>query len=217
VRAWVTAQVASGLHVNTVRKHLHAVKPFFKWCWQQRIIDADRYMRIARGPPPRGSTSNARPRPYKRKEVERFWTELDARWPTDDRAVHLALERGLSRWPPGVAARDEPADAGGHVAGAVRRAAPRRDPLGGAMDDIHPDNEFIVVRGKSRSVSARATARSPTPSRAARWSDGGWSSASSDRPPHDSPWLVLTPTATPNSPDPEPPVQPDQPRTASRA
>lgn len=207
VRDWVTAQVASGLHVNTVRKHLHAVKPFFKWCWERRVIDADRYMRIAQVSPPRGSTSNARPRPYKGKEIERFWTELDERWPTTTERMISRWNRGLSRWP---RVSQHAMNLQIHaVTSLALMGGLRRDEIRLAgLDDIHPDNDFIVVRGKS-SFGERQGFREVPYTEQGRAMVGRWLAFRElIAPPHASPWLVLTPTATPNSTIPSHPFNP---------
>lgn len=207
VRDWVTAQVASGLHVNTVRKRLHAVKPFYKWCWQRHVIDADRYMRIKDVSPPRGSTNNATPRPYRAKDVHRFWTELDARWPLTTDRMLSRWERGLSRWPRvwqhamnlQVHAIASLALFGGLRATEIRLAD---------VDDIHPDNDFIVVRGKSP-FGERQGYREVPYTEAGRRMVGEWLAFRAKiNPAHDSPWLVLTPTATQRSIIPSHPFNP---------
>lgn len=207
LRAFVTAQVRSGLHVNTVRKQLLAIKPFYKWCWQQRIVDADRYMRIKDVAPPRGSTGNARPRPYKAKEVHRFWEELDARWPQAPPNMLSRFERGLSKynkvWTHAFHLQTEAivslALFGGLRASEIRFAE---------LDDIHPDNDYIVVRGKSPFGERQGYREVPYTEQGramvARWLEFRALCA----PTHDVPWLVLSPTATPNSMLPSHPFAP---------
>jgi site-specific recombinase XerD len=90
LRLYLADQLTGGLHVNTVRKHLFAIKPFYRWAWRNRVVSADHWLRIQDVKPPRGSSANGRPRPYKIQEIQRFWDELDRRWP---RATDLSIRR----------------------------------------------------------------------------------------------------------------------------
>lgn len=197
LRDFVTAQVARGLHVNTVRKHLNAVKPFYRWCWQRRLIDADRFMRIGEVKPPRGSTGNARPRPYTTREVERFWTDLDQAFPLTTDRMLSRWERGMSRWPrvwTHAMHLQVQAIATLALFGGLRRAEIRHS----GIDDIHPDNDFIVVRGKSP-FGERQGYREVPYTEAGREYVGRWLEFRARiAPTHAHPWLVLTPTASPN-------------------
>jgi integrase len=150
IRAYMADQLSGGLHVNTVRKHLHAIRPFYKWCWRTRVIDADHWLRIQDVEPPRGSTSQARPRPYKIAEVQRFWDQLDARWPLSPPNMLSRYERGRSRykrvWRHAMHLQVQ-AVASLALFGALRASEIRLADI----VDIHPDNDFIVIRS-SRSV-----------------------------------------------------------------
>jgi site-specific recombinase XerD len=206
VRAFVTARVASGLHVNTVRKELHAVKPFFRWAWQQRIVDADRYMRIREVRPPRGASGKARPRPYARKEVMRFWDELDARWPLTTPYFIGRYERGTSPyrrvWRHAMHLQTQ-AVASLALFGGLRKSEIRF----ASIDDIHPDNEFIVV-DYAKSTFGQGNGHREVPYTVeGRQYVGQWLEFRAKlKPPHDNPWLVLTASASPNSPIPSHPL-----------
>jgi len=199
VRAWVTALVAGGLHVNTVRKHLHAVKPFFRWCWLHRVIGADEFMRIGTVTAPRGSSANARPRPYKRDEIARFWEELDARWPLAAPHMLRRFERGTSRYKRvythgmhlQIQAIASLALFGGLRATEIRLAA---------MDDLHPDNDFVVVRGKSP-FGERQGFREVPYTEEGREYVGRWLEFREQlKPKHDDVWLVLNSRSSLNHP-----------------
>jgi integrase len=144
VRAFVTEQLRSRLHVNTVRKHLHAIKPFYRWAWQQRIMDADSFMRIRDIEAPRGSSARGRPRPYKVAEVQRFWAELDARWPLSTERTLTRFARGTSRynrvWRHAMFLQTQ-AVTSLALFGGLRHSEIRH----AGIDDIHPDNAYIVV------------------------------------------------------------------------
>jgi site-specific recombinase XerD len=204
---FVTARVTTGLHINTVRKELNAIKPFYRWCWRQRILSADTYLRVKEVEPPRGSTAHGRPRPYSRKEIDRFWNDLDKQYP-------LTTDRMISRYVRGMSHYRRVASHAQHL---QTQAVACLALMGGlrsseirfaAIEDIHPDNDYIVVRGKSpfgerqgyREVPYTETGRELT----ARWLDFR---ALLD-PPHESPWLVLNTRASPNGWLPSHPLEP---------
>lgn len=199
VSAWVTAQVASGLHVNTVRKHLHAVKPFYRWAWRNRVIDAERFHRIADVKPPRGSSATGRPRPYRVKDVQRFWDQLDARWPLTSEKFLSRYTRGLSPyrrvWTHAMHLQIQ-AVASLALFGGLRHSEIRYAEL----DDIHPDNDFIVVGRAKSSVGDGQGYREVPYTTEGRRMVAEWLAFRQGvlKPTHDRPWLVLTATATRN-------------------
>jgi site-specific recombinase XerD len=191
LRAYFAEQLSVGLHVNTVRKHLHAIKPFYRWCWRARVIDADRWMRIQDISPPRGSVAQGRPRPYKIKDVQRFWDELDAAWP---RVTELQLKRyrnGTSHyrqiWKHAMHLQTQ-AVASLALFGALRNSEIRY----AEIDDIHPDNEYIVVRGKSPFGERQGYREVPYTEEGRRlvaeWLDFRETIL---KPGHNHPWMIL--------------------------
>jgi site-specific recombinase XerD len=199
LRAYFAEQLSVGLHVNTVRKHLHAIKPFYRWCWRARVIDADRWMRIQDISPPRGSVAQGRPRPYKIKDVQRFWDELDAAWP---RVTELQLKRyrnGTSHyrqiWKHAMHLQTQ-AVASLALFGALRNSEIRY----AEIDDIHPDNEYIVVRGKSPFGERQGYREVPYTEEGRRMVGEWLEFRAMLKPRHDRPWLVLTAQASPNNP-----------------
>ena len=147
LRAWMVALLDEGRKASTVGWYLSMVLPFYQWCWQHQLIDSDRLMRIRRVNPPRGSR-NGKPRPYSRKDLDRMWRELEAKFPH-------ASEARLKRWARGTAG----------FRGDLRRHAMRvqldamielalvcglrrNEIYVLSVDDCHPDNGYIVVHGK---------------------------------------------------------------------
>jgi site-specific recombinase XerD len=149
--------VASGLHVNTVRKKANMVRPFFSWMFAKGLITGDAYMRLKAVKDPRGATGNSKPRPYKRKELDQFFAAVEERLP-------LLPERGpgsqlIKGW---LAGKGTPwFKIGKHamrlqidaiVALALHCGLRRAEIYQLKPDDLHYDNEYIVVVGKGGKV-----------------------------------------------------------------
>jgi integrase len=189
-----------------VRKSLNAVRPFYRWCWREQVIDADHWLRIQDVSPPRGSTNRARPRPYKRSEVLRFWGQLDARWPVTDPKFFDRYLRGTSPykriWKHAMHLQTQ-AVVSLALFGGLRRAEIRHIDL----DEIAPENEFVAVYGKSP-FGVRQGFREVPYTEHGRRLVGEWLAFRENvlRPSHDRPWLVLTPSASPKSTMPSHPL-----------
>lgn len=212
-RGYLAGMLDRGLHVNTVRKHANALRPFFKWAWREGIIDADRYMRLRDVENPRGSSGEGKPRPYKSDVLRQLWTDLDARWPLDDRRWVSRWQRGLSRypkvWPHAMHLQLEAI-----IRLALDCGLRRMEIREAAIVDIHPDNAYVVVpkgkavrgheEGKYREVPMTVAARTAI----ATWLDFRGLVMAHFDVEHDRPWLGLHPTASPNSPIPSTPAAP---------
>jgi site-specific recombinase XerD len=145
-----------GLHVNTVRKKANMLRPFFSWAYAKGLIDADRYMRLKGVKDPRGATANSTPNPYKRKELARFWEELEE-------ALPLLPEKGrgsqlLRRWLQGktrwskIRRHAMRLQVDAVVALALHCGLRRSEIFQLKPDDLHYDNAYIVVNGKGGKI-----------------------------------------------------------------
>lgn len=199
-RSFLAGQLAGGLHVNTVRKHANALRPFFEWAWRKGLIDDGRYMRLRDVENPRGSTGRSTPRPYSRKELDAFWRALNARWPLDREAHWVRrFDRGLSPyrrvWP--LATRRQ-LDA--MVRLALDCGLRRNEVFAATIDDIHPDNAYVVVQhgkgDKAREVPYTIAAREAV----AAWLQMRTAVMGHFGETHEAVWLALHPSATPNNP-----------------
>ncbi len=136
------------LHVNTVRMRGNLVRPFFNWLYSVGIIDGDRVMAIRSVPNPNGASGQSTPRPYSAKELKRFWVELDAAWP-------YVEEKWWKRWRDGrskykrVASHVMRLQLEAIVALALDCGLRRSEIFHLDIDDMHPDNEYIVVRPRT--------------------------------------------------------------------
>lgn len=151
---FANALLAYPYHVNTVRKKLNMIRPFFSWAYGAEVIDADRYLRLKSVKDPRGATSQSQPNPYTPAEVREFWATVEARLPllpASGKGSH-----GMKRWLQGkspfrVVARHGmrlQIEAIAHLAldGGLRRSEIFRLDLVTA----HYDNAYILVNGAAK-------------------------------------------------------------------
>lgn len=198
LRAFLADEVGRGLHINTVNFHLRCIKPFYNWCWRQRLIDAEQIMRIRDVRPPRGSTTKGQPRPYKRHELDRFYDQLDKRWPLSKPNMVKRFGEGKSKynkvWRHGIHLQIEAIVSLALFAGMRNSEIHYAD-----LDEIHPDNDYIVVRGKSAYGERRGYREVPY-TEDGRELMGRWLEYRAlCNPDHDRPWLKLSVFASPNN------------------
>jgi site-specific recombinase XerD len=152
VRDWMTEQVANGLHVNTVRFHLNFLRPFWRWAWDAGHLSADAWLRLKEVKPPRGSSGHSTPKPYTRREVAELWRRIEERHPL---ATPLQVDRWNRR---NQIKRSTPWTVMGRhgrrlqieaiTALALYCGLRRSEIYNLGLDDLHPDNAYLVVRGK---------------------------------------------------------------------
>lgn len=200
-RAWLESLVESGLHVNTVRKLGNCVRPFYRWAWRDaRLIDAETLMRIREVPNPKGASARGLPRPYKRKELDKFWRQLDEAWPTaiGERAF-VRYRNGTCRFPR-VANYAMHVQLNAIVHLALHCGMRRSEVFNVTIDDVHPDNEYAVVRkgkgGKYREVPMTVDTRAAI----AAWLKVRRVVMQRHDVRHDSVWLGLNPRASAKNP-----------------
>jgi integrase len=194
IRAFLTKLVADGFHPNTVRKKHLMLRPFYGWAFDVGLISAETLMRMQRVRNPRGSSADSLPRPYERKEIERFWRDLDESWPTSDLYLNR-WRKGRSRWPrvykTMMHAQIEA------VSMLALHAGMRRDEIYHApLDDIHYDNAYVVVRfSAAKNGTATVQPREVPMTAALSTSLQKWFDLRAEiKPKHDRPWLSLTHT-----------------------
>lgn len=209
LRAHLAALVASGLKPTTIGQRLTMIRPFVQWLWQEKVLDGDTLMEVKSVPAPRGATTNGRPRPYSRKEIRQFWSDLDEAYPPY-RAIHgdrpprpgEAIDRAemyLRRWRNGssdwkrVQAFFERAQIEAIVALALYGGLRRDEIFRLALDDMHPENEYVVVRGAAKNPQAESRDRAvPWSGPSMRGAVERWLTLRDELAPgHDSPWLSL--------------------------
>lgn len=145
--------LSSGLHVNTVRKKLNMIRPFIGWAYAAGIYTADQYLSLKAIKNPRGSSGRTTPKPYPRQEIQEFWAALDAAWPKVP--AQGLRSRAVKRWEKGQGpwgrvwrhAMRLQIDA--MVRLALDLGLRKSEIFNLSVDDLHYDNDYIVIRGKA--------------------------------------------------------------------
>lgn len=193
---WAAALMADrGYHVNTVRKKMNMVRAWISWAFASQVIDGQRYLQLKGVKNPRGSSGKTTPKPYTRPEMDRFWSTFEARWPR--LPTQGKGSRAISRWVTGKGPW-----------GRVWRHAFRLQLLaqirlaldlglraheihGLSVNDLHYDNEYIVVWGKADPHTGEKKPRSVPFTKAARDAIFEWVEfREMMRPKHDRAWLT---------------------------
>lgn len=147
LRSWLVDLLDDGLKPSTVAWHLKMVLPFYQWCWQQRIIDADALMRIRGVSPPRGYNT-ALPRPYSRKEIAQMWDELDAAFPYTSELMLRRWRNGTSPYRGQLKRHVMRLQLDAILELALICGLRKNEIYRLTADDVHWDNKYIVVHGK---------------------------------------------------------------------
>lgn len=144
------------LHPNTVRQYLNVIKTMIRWAWARRLISAENLLELREVKPPRGASPNGTPRPYTSKDLERFWPEMQATYPWGKKGhntiehAHVFVERwlrGTSRWNR-VQPYAKRLQAEAIIALALYGGLRRDEIFNLDLEELHPDNEYLVVRSK---------------------------------------------------------------------
>lgn len=191
---------AQGLHVNTVRKHLQAIRPLFTWAWERKLIDAGRLFEIRNVKPPRGATGRGTPNPYDRRELMRFWLELEQAYPWAIDGGRERVAYYVKRWQRGQShyKRVQPGAKRLQIEAVIALAMTgglRRDEIFNLdLVAMHPDNDYIIVNSAAKNPEAISRQRAvPWLTAQMREAVGDWLEfrATVLAPEHDRPWLSL--------------------------
>lgn len=186
IRAFLGAERKRGLAASTVAKKLKMIRPFYGWAWESKLIDAERMMEMRAVKAPNGDGNEGLPRPYSRKELDQFRAELNARWPTVEPKFWERWRRGTSPYRR-IQSHAMRIQIEAIVALALHCGLRRQEIFDAAIDDIHYDNAYVVVRkgkgGKYREVPHTTLSRMAIRT---------WLELRAElKPKHDSLWLCL--------------------------
>lgn len=173
---------------NTVRFYRNLIRPYFWWGWQRGIVEGDTLMAIRSVKSPKGASGQLDPRPYSRAEITQLWVDLDHEFPsvTESRLDRWFNPNTPIRWSR-VAPHFQHAQTQAIISLALQMGLRRNEIHRLTLDEMHYDNEFVVVtsKGKTREVPY---------SEAARLDVQTWIERRTLLTPgHDSPWLTLSP------------------------
>lgn len=144
IRSFLSDLTERGLHPNTITKRLNMIRPFYGWAYDAKLIDPEMFMDIKRIAAPRGA-GDGLPRPYSKTELERFRKQLVKAFPDTEERYWERWRRGSSPW-----RRVQPhafrIEVEAIVALALHCGLRRQEIFNASIDDIHHDNEYVVVR-----------------------------------------------------------------------
>lgn len=196
VQAVAGVWMDQGFHVNTVRKKLNMIRPFFSWAYAVRLITPEQFMDIKLVKDPRGSSAKSIPNPYNRSELIRFWHELDERLPilpqkgTGSQAIkRFKLGTGHWRhvWRHSMRLQVECA-----VRLALDMGLRRNEIYQLDVDQLHYENEYLAVLGKRDPNTGRVKWREVPYTSASREANRKWLEFRLNvlKPKHQSPWCT---------------------------
>lgn len=202
LRDFLSMRLESGTAPSTVRRDLNMVRPFLAWLYAEGIIGADVMLAVREVRAPRGSSVIV-PRPYRTKEIRRFWDEFEEAYPwARDRNERERGEfwlnryrRGSSPWKRVVPyARRLQAEA---IVTLALHGGLRLDEIHRLeLDHMDPDNEYVIVNGARKNAAGVHTLRAvPWIVPQMRDAVREWLEFRAEiEPEHDRPWLTLRPT-----------------------
>lgn len=208
LQAWMASLIEDGLAPSSTAAYGALIKPFYKWLWQEGLMDGDTYLRLKAVPLPR--VGPQQPKPYNRRELMRFWAELEHQWPMVDAYWWGRWRRRTSPWKR-VWTEAMNVQVNAIVALALDCGLRKHEIHSVSIEDIHPDNQYVIVqRGKGDKM------REVPHTDASRLAVHRWLELRTDvmatfgAKDHDHPWLALDPRGANNKANPVPPMSKDR-------
>lgn len=187
----------------TTLKDIKLLRPFWKWCWKNGHMDADRMMKLRGVQAPRGA-GFAPPKPYSRHEIACFWEHFEEAfpWTYDPDIGQQTTRRGefwTRRWQRGASdwRRVYPYARRLHAEAIVSLAlfgGLRRDEIFRlTLEDGHYENKYIRVLGSRKNPERESHERAVPMTDPLRVALSNWWEFRAQvlNPPHESPWLCL--------------------------
>jgi site-specific recombinase XerD len=186
--AWMSWRLQS-VKASCVRHEATGVRSYIRWCWHRDVIDSDRYMRMLDVKPP--PSARLQPRPYDRRELLAWEQDLVATYPPAKPLIWKRWRNGTSPWRK-VWRHCMQIQLRAEVALALDCGLRNVEIHQISIEDMHPDNDFVVVRkgkfGLYREVPQTDATREDV---------HAWLELRAElNPPHDSPWMILNPQAS---------------------
>jgi site-specific recombinase XerD len=190
LNGWMAMKIGENYDANTVRFWLNMLRPYLRWAWKTRLIDADQWLRLSEVGPPRGASGTSTPRPYKRIEIQQFWADLDEAFPQLENDYYLRrYVKGTCNYRR-IRQHLRHAQTQAIVSLALIEGLRRKEIYGLSLDELHPDNAYLLVHGKR--VDHREKTREVPYAESAREAVRGWLRLRKlMKPRHKQPWLAL--------------------------
>lgn len=191
IRDFLAAELANGRQPSTVQKHLMMVKTFYRWAYERHLIGRFDWLDVREVRPPR-SVGRGQPRPYSRQELRQWWAALDERFPLSDYYVKRFIA-GRSRYHR-IHKHANRLQLQAMVTLALYCGLRRHEIFRADYNDIHPDNDYVVVRfGARKGGSSEERMREVPLTIGASELMLPWFEFRDDvlKPDHDRPWLSL--------------------------
>jgi site-specific recombinase XerD len=196
LQAFAGGLLERGYHVNTVRKKLNMIRPFYSWAYAVGAISADQFLGLKSVRNPRGSTARSLPRPYTKDELREFWLALEESLPLlpERGKGSLAIRRwlqGKGRWRR-VWRHAMRLQVEAIIALALDCGLRRGEIYRLSVNDLHYDNEYIVVTGAAKGRDGQPRVRTVPFTEVTRETCKAWLEFRAwIAPKHDRPWLSL--------------------------
>lgn len=195
LQSFAAELLASGMHVNTVRKKLNMIRPAFSWAYAAKLISADAYLSLRAVKNPRGSSAFTHPNPYTPEEVRAYWRMVEEKLPLLPKTGQGSQR--IDRWLRGTTRFHKIANHGMRLQieaisylalhGGLRREEIHRC----SINDAHYDNRFVIVHGAQKGTNFdRDTTRKAPMTTEMRQSLYDWIEFRAlMRPEHDGLWV----------------------------
>lgn len=148
---------SGGRAASTVRKRGNYIRPFFTWAHGARLVSAEHLMQIQGVSNPRGAGARSTPRPYKRPEIIALWADFEKAYPL---LSEKAADTKLKNWERRDKRKHKVRGVGLYshmmhiqlkaiILLALHCGLRRIEVFRLSVPDVHPENEAILIRGKS--------------------------------------------------------------------
>ncbi len=194
---WEGAELARGLCANTLRNRKTMVSAFLSWAYTAGIIDLEKSTQLKSVSNARGTTAQMRPRPYSKRELERWRELLDERWPLVPSSGNgsKALDRYFAGGKPlrsHARRHAQRLQIEAQVSLALEEGLRKVEIFNLTIPELHFDNETVVVQTAKQEPGQRRVREVPY-TRHSRDCVQAWLEFRRQLAPgHKQPWLRLT-------------------------
>ena len=193
---WQGAELKRGLCPNTVRNRETMIWAFLSWAQTAGVMSLERTTQLKLVSTVRGGSVQIQPRPYTRREIERWRELLDAKWPLvpqrglGSRALDRYFKTGKLHSYARQHARRLQMEA--QVSLALEEGLRRVEIFKLTLAEFHFDNETVVVQTAKLEPGQRRVREVPYTPHSRQCVQEWLEFRKLMAPGHDRPWLRLT-------------------------